>query len=215
MKKFLVLFICFLFALSVQASDDIDCIKYKSIRNNAKISYDTAADIWSTKIDKKKGIYFIKKEVMDGYYEYQTPEGNTAFRTGASYEFINDGSLIGYSNDDLKFYRYSYANGVIKSEALTLEEVEAMLPKVRVVTLSEFSPNTNSLKIKKAKKHFNILIFNDTDNIFSGYTFSSNNAEYETYAVKGLLTITKKGMIQFSKDGSMSSSYPWYVLLIR
>ena len=60
-----------------------------------------------------------------------------------------------------------------------------------------------------------IIIFNDTDMSFYNYAYSSNNAKYKTYELRGFLKITHKGMIQFSKVGEISKTSAWFVLLIR
>ena len=206
-RLFLILVFCTTI-ISVQAASlDIDCIKYKPLKDKSKISYDESTGKWSEKINKKK-LYYIKTKTADGCYEYRTNDKNNAFTMDSSYEFINDGALIGYSNKDLKFFEYNYEDGNLNARPLTLEEVEKMLPDIRVITISEFSKNTNSLKIKKAKSNYKILIFN-------GYEFSSGNAKYTTYPISGLITVTKKGMIQFSKPGVNTQQSPWYILLLR
>ena len=39
--------------------------------------------------------------------------------------------------------------------------------------------------------------------------------KFDEYELRGFINIKKKGMIQFSRFGENTKSYPWYVLLIR
>ena len=234
MKRLFLIFVIFCMTLIPVKADsfDIDCIKYKPLKDKSKITYDELNGTWSDKINKKNP-YFIKTKILDDYYEYQTPQKETAFITGASYEFIKDGALIGYSNKDFRFYEYEYNEGNITARELSLEEVEKLLPDVRIIAMSEFNKNTNSIKIKKTKLNYYLFIYNDTDVDLEGYEFTSGNAKFETFRIRGLINITKKGMIQFSGVNTGVNSWVnsgvnqavnpdinkrnclWYVIMVR
>ena len=215
MKKFFVSFMVLMsFSLSVFA-DNFPNIKYKNIKNKDKISYDAATDTWSTKFDKKTTNYFIKTKGFGEFYDYLYPNKDFAFSTNCEYEFIYNSNLIGYSNKDLKFFEIKFANGGISKRELTKEEIQQILPDYNVIYLSDFSKNTNSYKIKKHFGALKILLVNNTDDIFEDFEFTSGNAGFETYDLRGFLTVTKSGMIQFAKkDGSINDKN-WYVLLVR
>ena len=215
MKKiFASLIVFMLFGLSVYA-DNFPKIKYKNIGNKDKISYDSSTDTWSKKIDKKTTNYFIKTKGFGEFYDYLYPSKDFAFTTNCEYEFIYNGSLIGYSNKDLKFYDIQFANGGISKRELTKEEIEQILPDYKLIYLSDFSKNTNSYKIKKHLGALKILLINNTDDVFEDFEFSSGNAGFQTYDLRGFLTVTKPGMIQFAKRDGHINDKNWYVLLVR
>lgn len=190
-------------------------IDYKNIKTDSKITY--IDGIWTTKINKKSQDYFVK-ETSNGtsnFSEFYSPDGNFLFSTGTQYEFIKDGKLIGYSNSDLKFYEYVMCEGILQQRELTEDEVQTLFPKYEIIKISDFSNKTNSLKIKKNRRNLKIILLNDTDRYFYHYGFSSNNAYFKKYSLKGFLDITKKGMIQFSHFGDNTQENPWFILLVR
>ena len=217
MRRFFVslaIFLCGLVISSAEAKDILS-IPYKNIKESAKVKFSDG--IWSTKVDKKDFDYFVKF-ISDGtgsYSEFFKSSGAFAFTTGCQYEFIYNGSLIGYSNQDLKFYEFMYIDGELTKRALADDEINELFPDFEIIKISEFSPNTNSLKIKKTRKNFKIIIFNDTDKNFYHYSFTSGNAKFKTYPLAGFINVTKKGMIQFSHFGDNTDNNPWFVLLIR
>ena len=215
MKKFILsLFLCFITSLSVYAEHFPD-IQYKNIGNKDKISYNSETDKWSKKFDKKTESYFIKTKGFGDFYDYLYPTKDFAFSTNCEYEFIYNDSLIGYSNKDLKFYEIKFINNGLNKRELTREEIEKILPEYHVIYLSDFSSKTNSYKIKKHMGDLKILLVNDSDDEFDGFLFSSGNAHYKTYDLRGFISVTKPGMIQFAKNDSKINDKNWYVLLVR
>lgn len=214
MKK--ILYILFIICIGLSASaEDLQSIPYKNLDEEAKLK--VSDDIWTTKVTRKDTDYFIKF-ISDGsgsYSEFYNSDGSFAFNTGCQYEFIYKGSLIGYSNPDLKFYDFTLTNGELVRRELTFEEIQALFPDYKIIKISEFSPNTNSLKIKKDKHNFKIILLNDTDRNFYHYSFTSGNARFKTYLLTGFIDIKKKGMIQFSHFGENTANFPWYILLVR
>ena len=211
-KVFLFLLVCFILNISVCA-ENFPKIKHKNINVKDKIAFDISSNTWS-KFNKKSTNYFIKVKGFGDFYDYLDSEQNFAFTTNCEYEFLYKDSLIGFSNRDMKFYELLYDNKTIGKRALTKEEVEAILPDCKVVSLSDFSTKTNSLKIKKDLGALKILLFNDTDRTFDNYIFTSGNSNFEQYDLRGFLTVHTPGMIQFSKLGEQDDKN-WYVLLIR
>ena len=214
LKKILVVLSCLLFQISANATE-LEKIEYKNLKDGTKLIYDGVN--WSNKVSRKATDYYIKK-IPNGiteFSEFYNPEGIFLFSTATQYEFVNKGSLIGYSNNDLKFYDIFINNGIVETRELLADEVQALFPKYKVIKISNFSKATNSLKIKKKRGNLKIILLNDTDMIFDNYSFTSNNAEYKFYELKGFLEITKKGMIQFSKFGDNTRYSPWFILLLR
>ena len=214
MKKIFYILFAMCLGLSVGA-EGLQSIPYKNIKEETKLK--VFEDTWTSKVERKDTDYFIKF-ISDGtgsYSEFYNSDGSFDFNTGCQYEFIYKGDLIGYSNQDLKFYDFTLADGELTRRELSLEEVQTLFPDYKIIKISEFSPNTNSLKIKKEKLNFKIIVLNDTDRNFYHYSFSSGNAKFKTYPLAGFIDVKKKGMIQFSHFGENTDNFPWYILLIR
>ena len=212
MKKiFLTLFLLIGICLSSYAND----IPYKNIKDGDSIvNYEEGT--WGI-ANKKRDIYYTKK-VSSGtgsFSEFYTPEGEFVFSTGCNYEFIIDGKLFGYSNSELKFYEFSLPCGILEQRELSEDEIKSLFKDFKIVKISEFTSSTNSLRLKKDRKHYKIILLNDTDRYFYHYGFTSNNAKFNTYPLRGLLDITKRGMIQFSHFGDNTKENPWFILLVR
>ena len=214
MKKiFLTIFLLFAAGLTVYAENFPD-LKYKNIAVKDKISYNSQTESWSHKIDKKNGNYYIKTKGFGNFYDYLNSEKSFAFSTNCEYEFIYNNQFIGYSNRDLKFYSITYKNGRIIKTPLSKEEIEVIFPDYKVIAISEFSTKTNSLKVKKHLGDLKIILYNDTSKDFDYYDFTSGNAKFKQYDLRGFLTVQKAGMIQFSKHGEKDTK-SWYIILVR
>lgn len=215
MKKILLsLIVMFAMVLCANAEELLQ-IPYKNIKEESKLRFEN--DVWTNKINKKEQDYLIKF-ISDGsgnYSEFYNSDGTFAFSTDCQYEFLHKGDLIGYSNQDLKFYDFAYAEGKLNKRELTEDEISELFPDYKIVKISDFSTNTNSLKLKKEGHDFKIIILNDTDKNFYHYSFSSNNGKFETYPLTGFINVTKKGMFQFSHFGDNTETTPWFILLVR
>lgn len=215
MKKILLsFFIMTVFCTMANAAQDLT-VRYKNIKEGAKICVSEDGTVWTA---NKKSANCFEKRISDGtgnYSEFYSPENEFKFSTGCQYEFINKGSLIGYSNFDLKFYEFTFKDNELQQRELTTDEVQELFKGYKIVKISDFSESTNSLKLKKHRGDFKLILLNDTDKYFYHYGFSTNNAKFETYQLKGFLNITKKGMIQFSHFGDNTKENPWYILLVR
>ena len=212
MKKIIIsLLLCFFGFLSVYA-DNMPPLKYKNIKNKSKISYNETTGTWS--YNKSGENYFTKTKGFGVFYDYLNSDKSFAFSTNCEYEFIYNDSLIGYSNRDMKFYDITYANGGLSKRPLSVDEVEKIFPEYKVIPFSEFSDKTNSLKIKKQSSPLKILLFNDTNDNYDGYAFSTGNAKIEQYDLRGFVTVHKPGMVQFSKSKELNKNQ-WYIILVR
>ena len=215
MKKILLSLIVMFATVLCANAEELLQIPYKNIKEESKLRIEN--DVWTNKINKKEQDYLIKF-ISDGsgnYSEFYNSDGTYAFSTDCQYEFLHKGDLIGYSNQDLKFYDFTYAEGKLNKRELTEDEISALFPDYKIVKISDFSTKTNSLKLKKEGHDFKIIILNDTDKNFYHYSFSSNNGKFETYPLTGFINVTKKGMFQFSHFGDNTESTPWFILLVR
>lgn len=215
MKKILLLAFLGILIVNPTFADKMNNIEYKELKENSKILFNSDLGIWSQKINRKTPIFYVKKDMGDGTSLFVNIKDGYAFSTNCQYEFLNKGLLIGYSNNDLKFYSFTLNDNILEKNELSLEEIQALFPKYQIIKISQFSKNTNSLKIKKNKSNFKIILLNDTEQKFYNYEYSSNNAEFEEYEQRGFLNITKSGMILFSNNAESTQESPWYVLLIR
>ena len=212
-KKYLVvLLILFINVLYVNA-EEISGFKYKGISLKSRISYNSSQNKWTKGCSGDK--CFIKTKGFGVFSDYLNTDKSFAFTTDCEFEFIADGKFIGYSNKDLKFYNIKYSGAGINKTELTYDEVCNLLPDYKVIKISEFSTNTNSLKIKKGWGDLKLVLFNDTNKTFNNYVFSSGNAKFESSILSGVVVIYKPGMIQFSSANGSSSENPWYVILVR
>ena len=211
--KNLYILLLMLFCLSANAAE-IQSIDYKNIKDNAKITF--VEGNWKDKVNKKSDGYFVKKSspVNLCCSEYYSKSGDFLFSTGTQYEFIYKGSLIGYSNSDLKFYEFSMQNDNLMKRELTESEIQEIFPKYKIIKISDFR-ETNSFKVKKKNKDLKIILLNDTDRIFDNYCFTTNNSKLKIYELAGFLSIKKKGMVQYSRFGENTKAYPWFVILVR
>ena len=207
MKKFLLSSLIFSICLSVSASE-LKNIPYKNIKDNSKIS--AIGEAWSKNVNKKSGNYYIRQ--ASNFYN---PDESIAFATECDYLFLNKNRLLGYSNSDLKFYEFFSNDGTISKTELTEDQIKTLFKNYRIVKISDFTTTTSSIKIKKGLGNLNIILLNDTDRIFNNYSFTTGNSKLEKYPLNGMITISKKGMILFSKFGENSKDYPWFVILVR
>lgn len=216
--KNLVLSLMLILGLSLPVcAEEFASIPYKNLKEKSKITYNTEFDKWSCDVKRKEQNYYTKTICVGSgsYSEFLNPDETFAFSTGSNYEFIHNGNLIGYSNQDLKFYYYTFVDGELIKSELSEEEVQNLFPDYKIVRISDFSETTNSLKIKKQKHNLKLIVLNDTDRNFYHYSFTSGNAKIKRYPLSGFVDITKKGMIQFSHFGDNTENNPWYILLVR
>ncbi len=215
MKKILLSLIVMLAMVLCVNAEEFLQIPYKNIKEESKLKIENG--VWTNKVAKKEQDYLIKF-ISDGsgnYSEFYNSDGSFAFTTDCQYEFLHKGKLIGYSNQDLKFYDFILEDGKVNKRELSVKEVAELFPDYKIVKISDFSTNTNSLKLKKEGHNFKILVLNDTDKNFYHYSFSSNNGKFNTYPLTGFISVTKKGMFQFSHFGDNTESTPWFILLVR
>ena len=209
MKKIVLTLLALSFVLCASASE-YSGLPYKNIKDKSKVSVSQDGMSWTTKFNKKKDLYYVKKGS-----EFYLRDGSPAFSTGCSYMFLTDDNLIGYSIADLKFYEFFFQNGQIAKRELSTKEVQSAFKKYKIVKISDFSQSTNSLKVKKGLGKLKLIVINDTDKDFTSYAFTSGNAKFVQYPATGILKIKKSGMIQLSKNGENTKDCPWFILLIK
>ena len=215
MKKFLSILTVIFLSAHIVSAVEYSSISYPNLKEEAKLKIDNYT--WSNKVKRADKDYYIKmiSEGSGSYSEFYKSTGEYAFTTGCQYEFLKDGKLFGYSNQDLKFYEFTLDDNILNKRELTQDEIQELFPDFKIIKISEFSPNTNSLKIKKSIKNLKLIVLNDTDRNFYHYSFTSGNAKFELYPLSGFINIKKRGMIQFSHFGDNTKNNPWFVILVR
>ena len=219
MKKFIaILLIYFVTTLNTTAADFSE-LPYKNISPKSRIYYDEATGHWATKSDKLN-LYYTKVNIGEDIYKYINSDETLSFTTECEYEFIYNGSLIGFSNKDLKFYYISLDDNTVLKTELSADEVSDIFKNFQIIPISKFSKNTNAYKLNKTFSKLNVIVINDTDCCFDDYYFSSGNAKFKEFPIRGAVQILSTGMIQFSKNSTTDDSddkpaHPWFVLLIR
>ena len=213
MKKIFIIFVLF-FVIQAVMAESLCEIKYKNLPYNTKLTY--LNNVWGTKNVRNDRLYYKKiKNLKSFKTELVSSKNNVHFLLNSDYEFIVDGRLVGYSNEDLKFYEYQIDCNNLYQRELFESEIQELFPKCKILKVSDFSDTTNSIKISKGKKDLKLLLLNDTEASFYNYWFSTNNAEIMLYELKGFVNITKKGLIQFSRNDDNYERNAWYVILVR
>jgi len=207
MKKILVIFLTMFAMNSVYAGEA--AFPYTVLKEGSVISLNQISGTWSSKNIKNAGEQFVKSGT-----EYSSRITDLNFSTDCDFEFVTRGLLLGYSSSELKFYEISVKDGEISKRLLLASEVAELFPNYRIIPISSFSNTTNSYKFRKKGNTVKIIILNDTERVFDGYDYSSNNVKFEKYKAKGFLNISSAGMVQFSSEINTEDS-PWYILLIR
>lgn len=206
--KNLFLFILLFSLLASAEASDYKKLPLNEIKDGAKITL-TEAATWTDKVHRKD--FFYKRSGQT----FEPSDNGHEFSAECDYLFIEKGRLIGYSNSNLKFYEFVSDNENINKLELNPIEVASLLKDFHVIVISEFSTYTNVCKLIKGRHEEKYLILNDTDTVFEDYGFTTNNAKIERYNINGAISVTRKGLIQFSKMGDDTKDYPWYILLVR
>lgn len=205
-KKFLSFIIIFGFCLSVSAAD-IKQLPYDEIKDGQKIK-PIENQGWTDKVKRKDSESFVKSGT-------ELVSSNLVFDTECNYIFINKGRLFGYSETDLKFYEFEQKEENIVKNELNSDDAANLFKDFHIIMISDFSKTTNVFKLKKNRSEEKIMILNDTDCEFKDYSFTTNKAKFNLYPINNTIGVTKKGLIQFSKNGEDSQETPWFILLVR
>lgn len=205
--KFKNLIVIFLFMLTLPAYAGMKNFPYKELPEGGKAAV-SSDGVWSLKVSKKTPFY-KKSDTLLIF-----SDTDTSFNTDCNFIFMDKGRLLGYSQNDLKFYEIKSENGILQKDELPQDEVSLLFKDFKIVGLSEFTKTTNVYKYEY-KHSPDILLYNDTGETFGNYTFSTGNSKIDTYPINSMLKIKKKGMIQFSSADADSKNSPWYVILAR
>lgn len=206
MKKILYVLLAMLFINSANAAEFLS-LPFHKIKDGSKIMVENYS--WTNKVSRKETDCLVKYGS-----ELVSRNGDYEVSTGCDYLFLENGRLFGYSSSTLKFYEF-IANDNIITRTLNEDEISQLLPKFKIIKISDFANATNVYKFQKTKGSQNLLILNDTEDYFTNYGFNSNNAKFDLYEINNAIKVAKKGMIQFSAKGLDSKGSPWFILLVR
>lgn len=208
MKKLLFIIFAFLIIFPIAQASEYKQLPYKNIKDGSKLLV-TESEIWTDKVKKNDPGIIKDKSLL-----YINGEEN-AYDTDCGYLFIYNGHLLGYSASDLKFYEFVSYKGSITKQELESAQVATVFNDFRIINISDFSEYTNVFTLKKFRNPEKIMILNDTERTFQDYEFTSHNAKFDSYNINNAISITKKGLIQFSKSGEITKYSPWFVILVR
>lgn len=202
MKKLILLLSVLLTANSAFAYTYSPIIT-NSIDVNQKVNYSPATQKWQRDVNPKN-INFTKYMTIGtgSYSEYKNDK--TYYDANTTYEFLNDGKLIGHNRHLLKFFELGF-DKKITHKPLSDDELKALFPDVEIVKISQFKHNRIVLK-KPAKVKRTYLLVNDTDKFF--YKYSFENYGNGTERIKGLFEIDKPRKLVFSHFGSRDKLFP-------
>ena len=200
MKKIICLLLVLLFsAIQIYAANYKSCGK--------EIYYTPETNKWSCKQQTKNDIHLTNRGFIGsgGFSEYIYQNGKLAIGPETNIEFIVNGELYGINSHDLKFIKYYYNNGEIKSKILRENEVQELYPDYEIVKISQFKNNeiTINKKIFTKKK---IILLNDTPNSF--YKYSYKPASTNKCNIRTFITLSHPGKIIFSHYGVDTDIFP-------
>ena len=200
MKKIILLIFAIVFTLSVVNAADYDY-------GVKEACYNPQTSLWAAKKQTDNDVCLTYRGYVGsgGFSEYRYQDGKLAIGPVTNIEFITDGNFIGINSHDLKFVKYLYNDGQIKSVFLTEDEVQKLYPDYEIVKNAQFKDNelTISKKIFTKKK---VLLLNDTRDSFYKYTYKP--ASVNRSGIKQFIKISHPGKIVFSHYGVDTEIFP-------
>lgn len=202
MKKLTILFVLLLFANTASAYNYPNTIK-NSVRVNQNINYNPLTGKWKRNVNPDN-INFVKHITVGtgSFSEYVS--NSHYYDTNTTYEFLNDGKLIGHNMHTLKFFDLGFDNKITQRE-LNSDELKALFPDVELVYVSKFKNNKIVLK-KPRKITRTYLLVNDTNRDFYKYSFEDSNKKPER--IKGIFEVSKPETLIYSHFGSRDDLFP-------
>ena len=206
-KIFLSIFFVFFSSIFVLAEE----APYYIINNNETIFYSNMDSAWSIEKKYEDDISY-KKTVHEGngsYSIYYNEDGTLGFALATDCELMSGNKLIVVDNKLLKYYKLEYVFGDITQVELTESEIKEVFPQAEIFKLSQIDAD-NKVWIHKPLRKKRILIFvNDTPKFFHGLTCKSKNVQDSI--VKGLVTISRYGIIRFNHFGEYKGKLTFYI----
>lgn len=181
------------------------------IRHNDRIFYSELNNTWHTEpLDEESQV--LNKTLYEGagsYSTYYKEDETLAFALATDCELIHNGKLIIVDNNVLKYYKLEYNNGFIEQIELNELELKDIFPQAEIFKLSQIESDNKIWLHKPFRKKRTLLLINDTDKFFHGITCKSKNIQ--DAEIKGLITISRYGIIRFTHFGEYKGSLTFYI----
>ncbi len=221
MYKKLIGCICFTALLTGCANKPVEqesafnkCVLQNAIINEQQIVYLPKKKIWATESKSSGKVLFTKTQSIDDdkYSVYKTGKKSSELPT--TYEFVCNGKLYGYNGWDWKFYEINYKQNNKKLEAveLTQNQMDDLFEGIEVIPLSETVDDTLVIKIRSLKSK-KVLLWNDTDWDFYGYSYEGKYAAKTPFA--SYITPKYQQTLTYSHPDSQSGDYPKLTIKLR
>lgn len=205
MKKFAVMCLLVLLSACNSSYQFPEAVTEEDIKDGYQVIYVPSAGIWSNGGMAEDRIVFTKRiSVGSGSYSEYVSDYQNLYLS-STYEFLDNGRLIGYSAHELKFYEVVFKNDKFEQVELTPEQVKELFPGVEVVKTSEAEVGIITVsRLPFGAKTF--LLLNDTPTSYYHYTFE-NFYGYGT-PFKSVLKVDEARDIVFSHFGSDNALNP-------
>ncbi len=176
---------------------------FQEVLDNQKFCFDKKTDRY---MPYSEGCYALVKKSNSGsasYSEYYGVDNNLFYAPPTNYEFFAGEKLVGFNNDELKFYEIKGKS----SRILSKDEIKKMFPEYEIILISEFDKNKKYYLKNSLFKSKKILILNDTNRTFHKffvYPESSRNPldiGLKEGMVKSLITVYGKKNVRLKHFG--------------
>lgn len=208
MKKIFLSILFLLFSCVFSLAEEES---YQVINDGDTLVYSNIDSAWSLEKKHEDDITF-KKVLYEGngsHSIYNNEDGSLGFALATDCELISGNNLIIVDNNLLKYYKLEYDFGEITQVELTESEIKEVFPQAEIFKLSQIDAD-NKVWIHKPFRKKRVLIFvNDTNQFFHSLTCKSK--KIQDSIVKGLVTISRYGIIRFSHLGEYKGKLTIYV----
>lgn len=183
---------------------------FEGLYENYQAVYTPSSGTWSSGGMAEDRIVLTKKTSVGtgSYSEYYYSDGSLAASLNSNYEFLKEGMLIAVDNAKLKYSKVVYTDSKFEELPLTCEELKKIFPNAEIIKISQFKNNKITIK-KGLFKEKTVLLVNDTDGYFHKFTFKPESVKKTD--VKGLITLSKYGKVEFSHYGDNEGKLTIYV----
>ncbi len=184
---------------------------YSIVKDQDTLFYSPIMSTWSKELQEDDDIVF-KKTLIDGtgsHSIYNKADDSLGFALATDCELISNEELIIIDNNLLKYYKLDYNYGDIQQVELTDEELNKIFPQAEIFKLSQIESDNKIWIHKPFRKNKVLLLVNDTDKFY--HQISCKSKGIQNPEIKGLITIPRYGIINFSHFGEYNGKLTFYI----
>lgn len=207
MKMFVLFLAIMLIGNAVYSNENL----YNAIYNEDTIFYSPSEKKWSTQNLFEDNIK-LKKTLIEGtgaHSIYKYEDNSLAFALSTDYEIVKNGNLVIVDNNLLKYYKIILNEDNYLQIPLEETEIKALFPDSEFFRLSQIESDNKIWIHKPFGKQKKLLLVNDTEKCFHGLTTKTKRVQNEE--IKGLITISKYGIIRFKHFGERDGKLIFYI----